>query len=83
VPRHEIGVLAQPVARVFDLDDDGVVQQVAQEGGRNDGFADHLGLWNARDTNQSGGCEIPFVGRSWARAIRILQRSAPITDDHG
>jgi len=38
--RHEVGVLAQPGARVLDLDDDGVVQQAAQEGGRNDGLAD-------------------------------------------
>lgn len=39
---HQIGVLAQPVARPLDLDDDGVVQQPVEKSGGNDGVAEHL-----------------------------------------
>ena len=37
---QEVGVLAQPVARPFDLDDDSVVKQSVEEGRRDDGIAD-------------------------------------------
>ena len=34
-------MLAQAIARAFDLDDDGVVQEAVQEGCRDDGIAEH------------------------------------------
>ena len=40
--RHEFGVLAQAIARAFDLHDDGVVQQPVQKGRGDDGVAEHL-----------------------------------------
>ena len=39
---HEIGVLSQAVAGALDLHDDGVVQQPVEQGGGNDGVAEHL-----------------------------------------
>ena len=39
---HEIGVLAQPVAGAFDLDDDGVMQQAVEQRGGDDGIAEDL-----------------------------------------
>jgi len=34
-------VLAQPVARPLDLNDDGVMEQPVEEGGSDDGIAEH------------------------------------------
>ena len=39
---QEVGVLAQPIARPFDLDDDGVVKQSVEESRRDDGVTGHL-----------------------------------------
>ena len=39
---QEVGVLAQPIARPFDLDDDGVVKQSVEKGRRDDGITGHL-----------------------------------------
>ena len=39
---HEIGVLAQSVAGALDLDDHSMVQQAIQQGGGDDGIAEHL-----------------------------------------
>ena len=39
--RHEIGMLAEPIARSFDLDDDGVVEQTIEERGGDDGIPEH------------------------------------------
>jgi len=39
VLRHEVGVLAQTIARTLDLDDDRVVKEPVQEGGGDDGIA--------------------------------------------
>ena len=39
---HEVGVLAQPIARSFDLDDDGVVEQPIEQRGGDDGIAEDL-----------------------------------------
>jgi hypothetical protein len=36
---HEVGVLAQTIARALDLDDDGVVKKPVQQGGGDDGVA--------------------------------------------
>ena len=41
---HEIGVLAQAVAGAFDLHDDSVVQQPVEQGGGDDGVAEHFDL---------------------------------------
>lgn len=40
--RHEIGVLAQPIARSLDLNDDGVVKQPVEQRGCDDGIAEDL-----------------------------------------
>ena len=40
--RHEIGMLTQPVARAFNLDDDGVVKQPIEQRGGDDGIAEDL-----------------------------------------
>ena len=37
---HEVGVLAQPIARSFDLDDDGMVEQAVEQGRGDDGIAE-------------------------------------------
>ena len=37
---QEVGVLAQPVARPVDLDDDGVVKQSVEQGRRDNGIPD-------------------------------------------
>jgi hypothetical protein len=42
VLRHEIGVLAQTVARSLDLDDDGMVKQPIEQCGCNNGIAEDL-----------------------------------------
>ena len=34
-------MLAQPITRSFDLDDDGVVKQSVEEGRRDDGIAEY------------------------------------------
>ena len=39
---HEVGVLAKPIARSLDLDDDGVVQQAIEQSGGDDGIAEDL-----------------------------------------
>ena len=39
---HEIAVLAEPIARSFDLDDDGMVQKSVEESRGDDGVAEHL-----------------------------------------
>jgi hypothetical protein len=39
---QEVGVLAQPIARAFDLDDDGVVKEPVEERGRDDGIAEDI-----------------------------------------
>ena len=39
---HEVGVLTQTIARAFDLDDDGVVQEAVEERGGDDGIAEDL-----------------------------------------
>src|SRR5690242_16375249 len=39
---HQIGMLAQPVAGAFDLDNDGVVEQPIKQGGGDDGIAKDL-----------------------------------------
>lgn len=39
---HEAGVPARAVARPFDLEDDGLVQQAAEECGGEDWIAEHL-----------------------------------------
>ena len=39
---HEVGVLAKSIACALHLHDDGVVQQSVQQGGRDDGVAEHL-----------------------------------------
>ncbi len=39
---QELGVLAQPVAGAFDLDDGGVVQEAVEQCGGDDGVAEHL-----------------------------------------
>ena len=39
---HEIGVLAQAIARALDLDDDGVVKQPVEQRGGDDGIAEDL-----------------------------------------
>ena len=39
---HEIGMLAEPIARPFDLDDDGVVKQTIEKRGGDDGIAEDL-----------------------------------------
>jgi len=39
---HKVGVLAQPVARTFDLDDDGVVEEAVEERSRDDVIAEDL-----------------------------------------
>ncbi len=40
--RQEVGVLARPIARPFDLDDDGVVKQPVEEGGRDNRIAEDV-----------------------------------------
>ena len=40
--RHEVGVLAQPIAGAFDLDDDRVVKKPVQEGRGDDGITKDL-----------------------------------------
>jgi hypothetical protein len=40
--RYEVGVLAKPVARAFDLDDDGVVKEPIEQGGGDGMIAEHL-----------------------------------------
>ena len=42
VLRDEIGVLTETVAGAFDLDDDGVVKEPIEQGGGDDGIAEHL-----------------------------------------
>ncbi len=39
---HEVGVLGQTIARAFDLDDDGVVEEPVQKRCRDDGIAEEL-----------------------------------------
>ena len=39
---HEIGMLTQPVAGSFDLDDDGVVKQPIEQRGGDNGIAEDL-----------------------------------------
>ena len=39
---NEIGVLTEPIARAFDLDDDGVVEQPIEQRGGDDGIAEDL-----------------------------------------
>ena len=39
---HEVGVLTKTIARAFDLDDDGVVQEAVEERRGDDGIAEHL-----------------------------------------
>jgi len=39
---HEIGVLAQPITRSLDLDDDGVVKETVKQGGGDDGMAEDV-----------------------------------------
>jgi hypothetical protein len=41
---HEVGVLAQTIARTFDLDDDGVVKKPVQEGRGDDGVTERRGI---------------------------------------
>ena len=41
---HELGVLAQAVARALDLHDDGVMEQPVQQGRGDDGITEHCGL---------------------------------------
>jgi len=38
--RHEIGVLAQPIAGTLDLNDDGMVKQPVEQCGCDDGITD-------------------------------------------
>ena len=40
--RHEVGVLAKPIARSLDLDDNGVVKQPIEQRGGDDGIAKNL-----------------------------------------
>jgi hypothetical protein len=40
--RQKVGVLAQPIARPFDLDNDSVVKQSVEKGGRDDGVAEDV-----------------------------------------
>ncbi len=42
--RDQIGVLAQPVACPFDLDNDGIVEQAVEQRGGDEGIAEHLAL---------------------------------------
>ena len=39
---HEVGVLAQPIARALDLDDDGMVEQPVEQRGGDDGIAEDV-----------------------------------------
>ena len=39
---QNVGVLAQPITRSFDLDDDGVVKQSVEERGCDDGIAEDV-----------------------------------------
>ena len=39
---QQVGVLAQPIARPLDLDDDGVVKEPVEERGRDDGIAEDV-----------------------------------------
>ena len=79
-------MLAQPGARVLDLDDDGVVQQAAQEGGRNDGLADTSASGMRATLTSPADVKLRCweeLAASDPSALDILQRSAPITDHHG
>ena len=40
--RDQVGVLAEPVAGAFDLDDDGMMQEPIQKRGRNNGITEDL-----------------------------------------
>jgi hypothetical protein len=42
VLRNEVGVLAEPVARSFDLDDDGVMEKPIEERRGDDGVAEDV-----------------------------------------
>ena len=39
---HEIGMLAEPITRSFDLDDDGVVEEAIEQRGGDNGIAEDL-----------------------------------------
>ena len=41
---HELGVLAQAIARALDLHDHGMVKQPVQQGRGNDRIAEHFGM---------------------------------------
>ena len=40
--RHEVGVLAEPIARPLDLDDDGVVEEAVEQRRGDDGIAEDV-----------------------------------------
>jgi len=42
VPRDEFGVLTMPLARAFDLDDNGMMEQSVEERGGDDGIAEDV-----------------------------------------
>ena len=42
--RDEVGVLAEAIARPFDLDDDGVVEKAVEQCGRDDRIPEHRGI---------------------------------------
>ena len=39
---HQIGMLPQTVARAFDLNDDGMMEQPVEQRGGDDGIAEHV-----------------------------------------
>lgn len=42
---HEVGMGAKAVAGAFDVDDDGMVEQAAEQGGGDDGVAEDFALF--------------------------------------
>ena len=63
--RHKVGMLAKPITRSLDLDDDGVVKQAIEERG-----GDH---WVAEDLTPLGKAAIG--GTSPAPAAHLAQRA--------
>ena len=68
----EIGVLAQAIARSFDLDHHGVVQEPIEKGGGDDRIAEHLApLRIASDAMVGNGANARSAGARPGRSSMI------------
>lgn len=59
---HEIGVLAQTIARTFDLDDDGVVKKPVQEGRGDDGVTKNFAPFCEAAIGREDHCALLVTG---------------------